>query len=67
MTAKSTHPPVRPHALVPDGQPSHRGVQGCLSCPLPGDRVDVHITPDVPAGAALIDARTLGESLDGDQ
>lgn len=51
------------HAYQPDGLPNHRGVDGCAHCPLPRQH-PVHDVPPVPADAAAMDARRLGEEVD---
>lgn len=56
--------PVHPHQ--PDGLPNHRGEQGCTACNLP-QRHPVHDVPPVPADAAVVDARRLGEPTEGDR
>lgn len=53
------------HAFQPDGLPNHRGEQACSTCHLP-QRHPVHDVPAVPADAAEVDARRLGEPTEGD-
>lgn len=55
--------PVHPHQ--PDGLPNHRGDQGCAHCPMPA-RHPVHDVPPLPARAAVVDARRIGEQTEGD-
>lgn len=56
------------HAYVADPGTSDRrgGVESCAHCPMPRGHA-VHDLPAVPADAALVDARRLGESTEGDQ
>lgn len=50
------------HAYQPDGVVNHRSEQAC-TCNLPKAH-PVHVLPPVPADAAVLDARRLGESED---
>lgn len=58
---------TRTHAYQPDPGITDRpgGVDGCAHCPLPRQH-PVHDVPPVPADAAAIDARRLGEPTEGD-
>jgi hypothetical protein len=59
---KPVRPPLAPHPYVPDGLATAPGRdEGCLRCPLPKSRADVHTMPEVPADVRAAEARRVGE------